>query len=118
MHDALLIATPIDRIEAAITVTRMAMAEASRIVLGGFEVRTEAKVARSPNASPMRVAPACGASSPNRLMKPGRERQACKWHEVTAKAAAAAERLRDLAEVERRLGLGRKWRERRDAQPL
>jgi len=118
VHDALLIATPIDRIEAAITVTRMAMAEASRIVLGGFEVRTEAKVARSPNASPMRVAPACGASSPNRLMKPGRERQACKWHEVTAKAAAAAERLRDLAEVERRLGLGRKWRERRDAQPL
>jgi hypothetical protein len=44
IHDALLIAAPIDEIEAAVAVTRTAMAEASRIVLDGFEVRTDAKV--------------------------------------------------------------------------
>ena len=48
VHDALLIVAPINGIEAAITVTRVAMAEASRIVLDGFEVRTEAKVVRCP----------------------------------------------------------------------
>jgi len=48
VHDALLIVAPINEIEAAITVTRAAMAEASHIVLDGFEVRTEAKVTRYP----------------------------------------------------------------------
>src|SRR5262245_42742912 len=48
VHDALLIVAPINEIEAAITVTRAAMAEASRIMLDGFEVRTEAKVTRYP----------------------------------------------------------------------
>jgi DNA polymerase family A len=48
VHDALLITAPIGRIEAAVAVTREAMAEASRVVLNGFEVRTEAKVTRYP----------------------------------------------------------------------
>ena len=48
VHDAVLIAAPIGEIEAAVVVTREAMAEASRIVLDGFEVRTDAKVTRYP----------------------------------------------------------------------
>jgi DNA polymerase I len=48
VHDAVLIAAPIGEIEAAVAVTREAMAEASRIVLDGFEVRTDAKVTRYP----------------------------------------------------------------------
>jgi DNA polymerase I-like protein with 3'-5' exonuclease and polymerase domains len=48
VHDAVLIAAPIDEIESAVAVTREAMAEASRVVLDGFEVRTDAKVTRCP----------------------------------------------------------------------
>ena len=46
VHDAVLIAAPIGEIEAAVAVTREAMAEASRIVLDGFG--TDAKVTRYP----------------------------------------------------------------------
>jgi DNA polymerase I len=49
VHDALLIAAPIDRIDDGVAQTRAAMAEASRVVLDGFEVRTEAKVTRYPH---------------------------------------------------------------------
>ena len=49
VHDALLIAAPITEIEEAVAVTREAMAEASRIVLNGFEVRTDAKITRYPD---------------------------------------------------------------------
>jgi DNA polymerase family A len=48
VHDAVLIAAPIDEIDTAVAVTRQAMGEASCIVLNGFEVRTEAKVTRYP----------------------------------------------------------------------
>ena len=48
VHDALLIMAPIDKIEGAVTATREAMAEAARVVLDGFEVRTEAKIVRYP----------------------------------------------------------------------
>jgi hypothetical protein len=48
VHDALLIAAPIGEIEEAVATAREAMAEASRVVLDGFEVRTEAKVTRYP----------------------------------------------------------------------
>ena len=44
VHDALLITAPVEEIEAAVAVTREAMAEASRAVLDGFEVRTDAKI--------------------------------------------------------------------------
>jgi DNA polymerase I len=41
VHDAVLICAPLDRLEADIATMRAAMAEASRIVLGGFELRTD-----------------------------------------------------------------------------
>jgi DNA polymerase I len=43
VHDAVLISSPIDRLEADVAATRAAMAEASRAVLAGFELATEAK---------------------------------------------------------------------------
>jgi hypothetical protein len=48
VHDALLIMAPIEEIEATVAAMREAMAEASRIVLDGFEVRTEVQVWRYP----------------------------------------------------------------------
>jgi hypothetical protein len=41
VHDALLICAPLDRLEADISTTRAAMAEASRAVLSGFELGTD-----------------------------------------------------------------------------
>jgi hypothetical protein len=49
VHDAVLICAPLERLEADIAVARGAMAEASRIVLGGFELRTDASVTRYPD---------------------------------------------------------------------
>jgi len=48
VHDALLIEAPLDDLPQAVAMTQAAMAEASRIVLGGFELRTEAKLVRYP----------------------------------------------------------------------
>jgi DNA polymerase I len=42
VHDAVLICAPLDRLEDEIARMRAAMAEASRIVLGGFELQTDA----------------------------------------------------------------------------
>jgi DNA polymerase-1 len=41
VHDAALICAPLDQLEADVARMRAAMAEASRIVLGGFELRTD-----------------------------------------------------------------------------
>jgi DNA polymerase I len=49
VHDAVLVAAPIGKIEAAVAATREAMAEASRVVLNGFEVRTDEKIFRHPH---------------------------------------------------------------------
>jgi DNA polymerase I len=49
VHDALLICAPLDRIETDVATACAAMAEASRAVLAGFELRTEAKVVRWPD---------------------------------------------------------------------
>ena len=49
IHDAILICSPLDRLEADVERMRAAMAEASRVVLNGFEVRTEAKLVRFPD---------------------------------------------------------------------
>jgi DNA polymerase-1 len=43
VHDAVLIAAPLDRLDADIARMQACMAEASRIVLDGFEVRTDVK---------------------------------------------------------------------------
>src|SRR6516225_2046040 len=44
VHDAVLICAPLDRLDANIAGMRTAMAEASRAVLGGFELGTDATV--------------------------------------------------------------------------
>jgi hypothetical protein len=49
VHDAVLISAPLDRIEADVAAMRAAMAEASRIVLAGFELNTDVKVVRWPD---------------------------------------------------------------------
>ena len=49
LHDAVLICAPLDRIEDDIASMRTAMAEASRAVLSGFELGTDAAVVRYPD---------------------------------------------------------------------
>ena len=49
VHDALLICAPLDRLDAHIAATRAAMAEASRLVLNGFELGTDFKDVRYPH---------------------------------------------------------------------
>jgi DNA polymerase I len=51
VHDAVLICAPLDRLDADVTGMRMAMAEASRIVLGGFELRTDVHIVKSPGSA-------------------------------------------------------------------
>jgi DNA polymerase I-like protein with 3'-5' exonuclease and polymerase domains len=48
VHDAVLIFTPLDHLEANIAATRAAMAEAARAVLTGFELGTDINVVRWP----------------------------------------------------------------------
>ncbi len=48
VHDAVLICAPLERLEADIATTRAAMAEASRVVLGGFELGTDVSITRWP----------------------------------------------------------------------
>jgi hypothetical protein len=49
VHDAVLICAPLDRLDADIASMRAAMAEASRLVLAGFELATDVKVVRFPD---------------------------------------------------------------------
>ncbi len=49
VHDALLICAPLDQIEVEVGRMQAAMVEASRIVLSGFELRTDAHVVRYPD---------------------------------------------------------------------
>jgi DNA polymerase I-like protein with 3'-5' exonuclease and polymerase domains len=49
VHDALLVEGPADRIGEVVAGTQAAMQRASEIVLGGFALRTEAKVVRHPD---------------------------------------------------------------------
>jgi len=49
VHDAVLICAPLNRIDADIAAMRAAMAEASRIVLGGFELGTDVSVVKWPS---------------------------------------------------------------------
>jgi DNA polymerase I len=44
VHDAVLICAPLDRLEHDVAATQAAFAEASRVVLNGFELRSEAKI--------------------------------------------------------------------------
>jgi DNA polymerase I-like protein with 3'-5' exonuclease and polymerase domains len=49
IHDAVLICAPLERLEEDIAGMRTAMGEASRIVLGGFELRTDVTRVRHPD---------------------------------------------------------------------
>lgn len=49
VHDALLIEASADEIDEAVYLTRNLMGQASRIVLSGFEVRTDVKIVRHPD---------------------------------------------------------------------
>jgi DNA polymerase-1 len=49
VHDAFLIVAPLDRLDADIATMRAAMAEASCVVLGGFELATDVEVIRWPD---------------------------------------------------------------------
>jgi DNA polymerase-1 len=49
VHDAVLICAPLDLLDAAIATTRAAMAEASRAVLDGFELRSDVSITRYPD---------------------------------------------------------------------
>jgi DNA polymerase I len=48
VHDAVLICAPLDQLETTVARMRAAMAEASRALLGGFELRTDATLVRYP----------------------------------------------------------------------
>jgi hypothetical protein len=49
VHDAVLICAPLDRLDDEVARMRACMAEASRAVLAGFELRTDATIIRHPN---------------------------------------------------------------------
>jgi hypothetical protein len=49
IHDALLVEGDVDSIDEVVRDTQAAMMEASRIVLGGFELRTDVKIVRYPD---------------------------------------------------------------------
>jgi DNA polymerase-1 len=49
VHDAVLICAPLERLETDVARMRQAMAEASHIVLGGFELGTDAQIVRHPD---------------------------------------------------------------------
>jgi DNA polymerase I-like protein with 3'-5' exonuclease and polymerase domains len=49
IHDAFLICVPLDRLEEDVAAMRAAMAEASQVVLGGFELGTDVSITRWPN---------------------------------------------------------------------
>jgi DNA polymerase I len=71
VHDAVLICAPLDRLAADVARMQDAMREASRIVLGGFELGTDAKVIRYPE----RYMDERGATMWERVMTLIRERQ-------------------------------------------
>ncbi len=49
VHDAVLITAPLNRLDADIIVMQACMLEASRDVLGGFELRSDAEIVRCPD---------------------------------------------------------------------
>jgi hypothetical protein len=77
VHDAFLICAPLDRIEADIVAMRAAMAEASQIVLKGFELATDCPDQHDENGRPVKF--------PHVIRHPGRymdARGAIMWDRV------------------------------------
>jgi hypothetical protein len=48
VHDAVLIGAPLDELDAHIAIAQRCMADASKVVLSGFEIRTDVKVVKYP----------------------------------------------------------------------
>jgi DNA polymerase I len=71
VHDAVLICAPLERLDDDVATMQLAMAEASREVLKGFELGTDAKVVRYPD----RYMDERGTLMWDRVMKLMRERQ-------------------------------------------
>jgi hypothetical protein len=65
VHDAVLIAAPLYRLEDDVTAMRAAMADASKVVLDGFELGSDAKIVRNPD----RYADARGTEMWARVMR-------------------------------------------------
>jgi DNA polymerase I len=65
IHDAVLVTAPLDQLDHHVAMTRSAMAEASRIVLNGFELRTDISFVKFPG----RHSDPRGAVMWNRVMK-------------------------------------------------
>lgn len=49
IHDALLVEGPVEEVEMVVSDTQQAMSEASAVVLGGFELRSDAEIVRFPD---------------------------------------------------------------------
>jgi DNA polymerase-1 len=80
VHDAVLICAPLDRLDEDVAKTRAVMAEASRIVLSGFELRTDAHVVKYPD----RYMDDRGAVMWDRVMRLIADRQSVKTTEKVA----------------------------------
>ena len=74
IHDAMLIAAPLDQLDQDIERTKAPMLKASRVVLDGFELRTDVNVIRYPD----RYQDPRGAVMWERVMKLVAEREAAK----------------------------------------
>ena len=77
IHDAVLIAAPLDQLDHDIERMKAAMAKASRVVLDGFELRTDVNVVRHPD----RYRDPRGATMWQRVMQLVSQREAAR-HEV------------------------------------
>jgi DNA polymerase I len=77
IHDAVLICAPLDRLEADTASMQACMAKASRVVLAGFELRSDGKFVRYPH----RYRDSRGARMWDRVMRLIAQREAIK-HEV------------------------------------
>ena len=89
IHDAVLICAPLDRLDGDIAKMRAIMAEASRMVLGGFELRTDCPGEFDERGRPNKY--------PHVIRYPGRfmdKRGAVMWDRVTH---LIAERLKVAA---------------------
>jgi DNA polymerase I len=88
VHDAVLICAPLDRLDDAIAHMRALMAEASRVVLGGFELRTDCPDETDERGKPV--------AFPHIIRHPRRymdERGAVMWDRVIRLIETAAERV-------------------------
>jgi hypothetical protein len=62
VHDAVIIEADVDKIDEAVAVTQQCMAQASRVVLNGFEIRTDAEIVRYPDRYMDSAEKRCGTS--------------------------------------------------------